>query len=132
LTSGFLFLLSNRRACPSARAPRFWLGYHNPSQNARGGTHASNFVWANGEAVSFTYWGSGEPNNTGGTEFYAAMRSIGYYPAGSWNDLPDSAGGDAGIIFGVVEVVPGPQSATLLLLGLGAALQFRNKKKLQN
>ncbi|MUP39290.1 PA14 domain-containing protein [Labilibaculum euxinus] len=42
------------------------------------------FVWCNGEAVSYTNWNSGEPNNSG-NEDYTQM-----YSNGKWNDIPDT------------------------------------------
>jgi hypothetical protein len=104
-----------------------WIGYYDPSQDSGGGTHASNFVWADGESPGYTDWFSGQPDNTGGTEFYTAIRPAGYTPDGSWNDLPDSGGGDVGNIFGVVEVVPEPQSIALMTLGTGVLMSLRRK-----
>ena len=41
------------------------------------------FVWHSGEAVSYTNWNSGEPNNAGTTgEDYVEM-----HPSGGWNDF---------------------------------------------
>ena len=40
------------------------------------------FVWTNDEPLSYTNWGSGEPNNGGGNnEDYTLMRAD-----GTWND----------------------------------------------
>ena len=52
------------------------------------------FKWANGEAVTYTNWAPGEPNNAGGNENYAEFR------AGKWNDLPNS------LVFlrGIIEI----------------------------
>lgn len=43
------------------------------------------FAWVNGEAVSYTNWNGGEPNDYGSGEDYAEMIS-----SGKWNDLPDN------------------------------------------
>jgi len=52
------------------------------------------FKWANGEAVSYTNWAPGEPNNVG-NEDYAEFNAGG---AGKWNDLPGSGFSRRGII----------------------------------
>lgn len=46
------------------------------------------FQWINGEAVTYTNWAVGEPNNelVFGGEDYAAMN---WWEPGLWNDLPD-------------------------------------------
>ncbi len=106
--------------------PTLWIGLNDAAVE---GT----FVWASGEPVSFTFWAPGEPNNTPNAdptgEDYAAIRPPGYSPAGSWNDLPTNGGGAAGAIFGVVEVVPEPNTCALVGLGMLGALAFRKAKK---
>ena len=95
-----------------------WIGL-NDSQNE--GT----FVWVSGEALTFTNWANGEPNNANGDEDYVNM-----YPnsfsTGEWNDC------DNGVrctgFNGVVEVVPTPEPTTMLLFGtglLGVATRLR-------
>jgi Lectin C-type domain/PEP-CTERM motif len=101
-----------------------WIGYYDPSQDLGGGTHASNFVWVDGETPGYTDWYTGEPNDTGGVEFYTAMRPDVYTPYGSWNDLANNFGP----AYGVVEVVPEPQSLTLIALGAGVLMVVRRKK----
>lgn len=74
------------------------------------------FVWVSGEALTFTNWSFGEPNDANGIEDYVNM-----YPntfsTGEWNDC------DNGVICvgfnGVVEVVPTPEPTTILLFGTG-------------
>ncbi len=51
------------------------------------------FVWSSGEAVTFTKWQAGEPNNTQGIEDYVAINwhfgnRVGVGVRGSWNDTP--------------------------------------------
>ena len=43
--------------------------------------------WVTDEAFSFSNWSSGEPNNSGGAENYAAI----YYDTCSWNDFPNES-----------------------------------------
>jgi hypothetical protein len=72
------------------------------------------FQWINGQPVTFTAWGSGEPNNAGG-EDYSIM-----YASGTWNDI-DNAFTTVGLIEIPCEgdldgdgLVGGPDLAILL------------------
>jgi hypothetical protein len=110
--------------------PNLWIGFNDAAVEG-------NWVWASGELSPYTFWYSGEPNDTPNQwdpngEDYAAIRPPGYIPAGSWNDLGNTAGTGVvlGQVFGVVEVVPEPQTFALLTMGLGAVLALRNRKKL--
>ena len=49
-------------------------------------TTEGTFVWSNGDAVAYTNWAAGEPNNAGGNE--DCMQFGRYYPASTWNDEP--------------------------------------------
>ena len=40
------------------------------------------FVWSNGEAVTYTNWTAGEPNNSGNEDCAHIWSS------GTWNDIP--------------------------------------------
>ena len=77
------------------------------------------FVWSNGEAVSYTNWSGGEPNNLFDED---ATEMLG---SGAWNDIPDSPNAPR---YGLVEsavatsTVPEPATVALLaggLLGIG-------------
>lgn len=72
------------------------------------------WVWASGEAVTYTSWNMGEPNDLGGNQNYAHI-----YPpndpggrARLWNDIQNVASQTIqGVMLhhhGVVEVVPNP------------------------
>jgi hypothetical protein len=61
------------------------------------------FVWENGEPVSYTKWAQNEPNNGGGVEHFARIRSD---ASGQWADTANSWPN----VNGVVEVVPFPQA----------------------
>jgi hypothetical protein len=53
-----------------------WIGLYDPTQDSEGGSHASNFVWVDGEPVTYTDWANGEPNNDGFNgvpEYYGMM-----------------------------------------------------------
>lgn len=94
-----------------------WVGY---SDEIIEGT----WVWDSGEAISYTNWGPGEPNDGGGLtnpagEDYATLW---WAHAGRWNDWPGDIyypiGGDPNGIplafYGIVEVVPAPGALALL------------------
>lgn len=75
------------------------------------------FAWASGEAVSFSRWAGGEPNNCDGIEDRGMIfgPTVPYSgPPGFWNDVSDSSlGGCGGGFFenyGLVEVDMSPPS----------------------
>jgi len=108
--------------------PGLWIGLYDPVLNdGSGAQHAADFVWADSESATYRNWYSGEPNNAGGAEYYAAMRSPLDPLPGTWNDLSNTGGGGAGNIFGVVEVVPEPQAYACLLVGVGVFVVSRRK-----
>jgi hypothetical protein len=105
-----------------------WIGLYDPSQDANGGSHASNFVWADGEPVTYTNWDVGEPNDSSGDEFYAAMYYPNYHNPGSWNDWDVRDADPIGIpFFGVAQFVPEPGTGTLVLMAAGAMLLARRR-----
>ncbi len=110
--------------------PSLWIGLYDPVLNdGSGAQHAADFIWADGEPVTYTDWYPGEPNNGDGGEYYASMRGPqDASPLASWNDLSNTGGGDAGGIYGVVEVVPEPQAYAFLLVCAG--LFFVSRRKL--
>jgi len=65
-----------------------YIGYSDPNSTG-------SYSWVAGVLDTFTHWNLGEPNNSGGTEHYASMRSI----DGTWNDIqappPDNGNGFA-------------------------------------
>ncbi|MBA4175275.1 MAG: hypothetical protein C0505_01725 [Leptothrix sp. (in: Bacteria)] len=89
-------------------ATLFWIGLNDVASE---GT----FVWSSGEAVTYTNWSGGEPNNLGNEDY--TMMNWG----SGWND------GTSCCMQGVIEVrnaVPEPGSlalAGLAVLGLGAS-----------
>ncbi len=109
--------------------PSLWIGLYDPVLNdGSGAQHAADFVWADGEPVTDTDWYPGEPNNAGGVEYYASMRGPqDASPLASWNDLSNTGGGDAGGIYGVVEVVPEPQVYACFLVCVGVFMITRRK-----
>lgn len=92
-------------------AERLWIGLNDAASN---GT----FVWSNGDAVTYTNWAGGEPNNCCGGETYVVVN---WLSSGQWNDLPDTGAGFAGGHRGIVEVARVPEPASLALAGLALA-----------
>ena len=95
-----------------------WLGAFQPAGSVEPG---GGWTWVTGEAFSFTAWGTGEPNNSGGVEdslqYFGFGASIPVAPR--WND----ARGTNNAIHGyLVEFnsapVPEPETGVLLAAGL--------------
>ena len=90
---------------------RLWFGFNDIASEG-------DWVWASGEAVSYTNWWPGQPDNVN-NEDYAYMGQN-----GGWGD------GQNGLwagynLYGVVEVIPEP--ATLGLLMMGGLVLLRRK-----
>ena len=89
-----------------------WIGLYDPTQDANGLPHASNFVWVSGAPVTYTHWGIasgcpyGEPNNGCGStpEYYTCVFSPTDGRASYWNDVVNDGYGGAYVSNGVVEV----------------------------
>lgn len=107
-----------------------WLGLNDSAQEGA-------YVWTTGEAVVYTNWSPGEPNDNASPfdEDYAVMNY--YYtqnigPKGLWNDAGitgvPNAGNATGPYRGVVEVVPEPTSALLIVFG-GLCIGFRRRDR---
>ena len=98
-----------------ANGRNLWIGF---SDAAVEGT----FTWASGEAVTFTGWNGGEPNNgglPGADEDYTYMYGVGWASPGVWNDYQNLAtAAPQPPLYGVVEIVPEPSSVCLLGLAL--------------
>ncbi len=98
-----------------------WIGFH------RTGPNSSDFAWTNGDAVTFTNWAGGEPNNCCNGEDYTHT-----YTNGQWNDLDnfnDYAGPKYGILEWVTVETPEPSPFLLVLSGLGLLGLARRRAK---
>jgi hypothetical protein len=86
----------------------FWIGLNDAADEGV-------FTWISGEAVTFTAWAPGQPDNGDGTgeQDYAWM-----WPSTPrlWDDLWNDS-----VVFGVVEIAPAavPEPTSLALAGLG-------------
>lgn len=86
------------------------------------------WAWVTGEEWNYTNWCPNEPNNSnGGTEAYLhyfwPIGTNGQVKGPTWNDLADSI--PLGVRGYIVEYVPEPASAMLVLLG---ALVFAGRR----
>jgi hypothetical protein len=123
-----------------------WIGLTDPAgliqDDGAGAQHAADFGWVDGEKATYRDWNAGEPNdgNGGPHEYYSLMWGPGSSqiatagssnPTGTWNDMPNSFTdfytGTSGY-FGVA-VVSVPEPADVGLLGVGAVLLFRPRKR---
>lgn len=105
-----------------------WIGY---SDEITEGT----WLWDSGEAISYTNWGPGEPNDGFGLtnpngEDYATLW---WSHAGRWNDWPGDTylpiGNPTAIplnFYGIVEVVPAPASI-VVFSALGVLVSRRRR-----
>jgi len=102
-----------------------WIGFDDVASEG-------SFVWSSGEPVTFTKWAPGQPNNTGGNEDYAhfwapSVVAVLGIDEGSWNDNDNLADTTGGRPFGVVEVIPEPASAVLVVCGIVALCSRRDR-----
>lgn len=101
---------------PDSRSYAAWLGGFQPAGSPE---PAGGWLWVTSESWTYSSWGGGEPNNSGGEENALAM-----WGDGTWNDYIGSAFGapDFGPVGYVIEYsVPEPSQVTLTVL-LGALL----------
>lgn len=91
------------------RGIRFWIGFNDMASEG-------NWVWSSGEAVTYTNWNSGEPNNAMPPpigEDFAVLN----WSSGRWNDW-DHQRYEYYYINGIAEFSPVPEPSTLMLLSL--------------
>ncbi|HQR06434.1 MAG TPA: C-type lectin domain-containing protein [Gemmatales bacterium] len=102
-----------------------WLGLNDAAVEG-------SFVWTSGEAVTYTNWAPGEPNNSAGIENYAYINPPGNPPPNAWPTWNDFA--DFGQCNGVVELASVPEPSSLALgglisIGCAATCWYRTRTK---
>jgi hypothetical protein len=87
----------------------------------------SDWAWSNGDALTYTNWGGGEPNGFANEPYVHT-----YANSGVWNDLSNNSN-YAGPKFGIVEVasvnVPEPGGLGLMFAGLGLMAYIARRRK---
>jgi hypothetical protein len=108
---------------------RFWIGFND---SAVEGT----WVWSSGEAVTYTNWGPGEPNDSMPPPIGEDYAVLNWLSSGEWNDW-DHQRPDYYYIDGIAEFDqnPIPEPTTICLIGfgllgiLGVVIKQRRKEK---
>lgn len=88
------------------------------------------YVWSggpeDGDALGYTNWSVGEPNNFGGEDY-----AIGWWSGDRWNDLPGNSRASYIVEYSGTSAVPIPATLPLFVGGLAAfgAVRLRGKAK---
>lgn len=87
----------NNLAALGGQTRTTWIGFTDQDEEG-------NWQWANKEAVTYTAWNGGEPNDAGGNEDYCEMQF-----SGGWNDVDGANNTDH---YGIVEIPTVPANDT--------------------
>lgn len=107
------------------RAGGPWIGL---IQSAGAAEPGGGFQWVTGEAMSYTNWAPGEPNNNAGGERYGLLWSLAAGGrAGLWNDFPVNGYPPEVVVSYVVERVPAPSPVFAIGGGFLIASMLRRR-----
>jgi len=100
-------------------AKTLWIGLND---SANEGT----FVWSSGESAPYRNWSGSEPSAGSSAEDYVHIYDLqrGTF-TGKWNDFANGTSEFGVPLHGVVEIVPEPSSAFLLISGVAFCLRRR-------
>lgn len=91
------------------------------------------YQWVTGEAVTYTNWSAGEPNNSGNEDAVHLWGLTSNRPLGTWNDWAVLTNNAAGYIVefeaSQMTAVPEPAVMSLLLVSLAGLRITRRKRK---
>ncbi len=101
-----------------AQPSNIWIGFYQDLEDPDYSEPSGAWKWSSEEAVTYTNWISGEPNDNG-SEHWAQMKGSASTWDAQWNDV-----GNQSALRGVIEI-PEPATLSLLLLGSIVALKRR-------
>jgi hypothetical protein len=123
---------------PNLTATPLWIGFHDPFPgDGNGAQHAADFVWADGESVTYTNWFTNQPDNNANLEYYGTINwpyAAGQGGLGTWNDtelfgsvISPPFGVLTSPYYGIAEVLPEPTSLGLVMIASAALLRRKRR-----
>ncbi len=99
-----------------AQPSNIWIGLYHDRQASSYSEPGGGWKWISGEAVGYTNWISGEPNNDHGAEHWAQMKGSASVWDSEWHDVSDQS-----TLRGVIEL-PGTVQTNTVFLRDGGSL----------